>query len=59
MTSAATIRQHARTVPATALIFAVALALSIPVLVIVWSIVQPSTEVWRELWDTRLPGHDP
>jgi iron(III) transport system permease protein len=26
------------------------------VLVIVWSIVQPSTEVWEELWATRLPG---
>jgi len=33
-----------------------ALAISIPVLVIVWSIVQPSTEVWSELWATRLPG---
>ena len=33
-----------------------AIAVSIPVLVIVWSIVQPSTEVWEELWATRLPG---
>jgi iron(III) transport system permease protein len=40
----------------TALISAVAIAVSIPVLVIVWSIVQPSTEVWEELWATRLPG---
>ncbi len=33
-----------------------AIAVSVPVLVIVWSIVQPSTEVWEELWATRLPG---
>ena len=56
MTTTATIRQHARTWPATALILAVAIAVSIPVLVIVWSVVQPSTDVWQELWDTRLPG---
>ncbi len=49
-------RRQARTLPATAAIFAVAIALSIPVLVIVWSIVEPSTEVWQELWATRLPG---
>jgi len=35
---------------------AIAVALSAPLLVIVWSIVQPSTEVWQELWATRLPG---
>jgi len=40
----------------TAMVSAVAIAVSIPVLVIVWSIVQPSTEVWEELWATRLPG---
>ena len=39
-----------------ATVSAVAIAISIPVLVIVWSIVQPSTEVWEELWATRLPG---
>ena len=27
-----------------------------PVLVAVWSLADPSTEVWRELWATRLPG---
>ena len=35
---------------------ALALAVAVPVLVIVWSIAQPSTDVWRELWATRLPG---
>jgi len=40
----------------TAMVSAVAIAVSIPVLVIVWSIFQPSTEVWEELWATRLPG---
>ena len=40
----------------TAMVSAVAIAVAIPVLVIVWSIVQPSTEVWEELWATRLPG---
>lgn len=40
----------------TAMVSAVAIAVSVPVLVIVWSIVQPSTEVWEELWATRLPG---
>jgi iron(III) transport system permease protein len=39
-----------------AVISAIAVALSVPVLVIVWSIVSPSTEVWQELWATRLPG---
>ena len=27
-----------------------------PVLVAVWSLAEPSTDVWRQLWDTRLPG---
>ena len=54
--TASAIAQRARTWTTTALISAVALAVSIPVLVIVWSIVQPSTEVWEELWATRLPG---
>jgi iron(III) transport system permease protein len=40
----------------TATISIVAVIVALPVLVTVWSIVQPSTEVWRELWDTRLPG---
>jgi iron(III) transport system permease protein len=48
--------QRARSWTAMAVISAVAIAVSIPVLVIVWSIVQPSTEVWEELWATRLPG---
>jgi iron(III) transport system permease protein len=47
---------RARQLTGRAAILAVAVALSIPVLVIVWSIVRPSTDVWRELWETRLPG---
>ena len=27
-----------------------------PVLVLAWSLVDPSSEVWAELWRTRLPG---
>ena len=27
-----------------------------PILVLAWSLVDPSTEVWAELWRTRLPG---
>jgi len=50
------IGQRARSWPATTAITATAIAVSVPVLVIVWSIVQPSTEVWEELWATRLPG---
>lgn len=47
---------RARSLPATLAVAAVAIAVSIPVLVTVWSIVQPSTDVWSELWATRLPG---
>jgi ABC-type sulfate transport system permease component len=34
----------------------IVVAAAIPVLIIVWSIAQPSTDVWRLLWATRLPG---
>ena len=27
-----------------------------PILVLAWSLVDPSGEVWAELWRTRLPG---
>ena len=54
--AASGIGQRARSWATTAVISATAIAVSIPVLVIVWSIVQPSTEVWEELWATRLPG---
>jgi hypothetical protein len=27
-----------------------------PVGVLVWSLVDPATEVWSQLWQTRLPG---
>ena len=39
-----------------AVVGAIVVAAAVPVLVIVWSIVQPSTDVWSELWATRLPG---
>mgnify|MGYP002630186863 CR=1 FL=1 len=40
---------------ATALVTTVVAAAAIPVMVIVWSIAQPNTDVWRQLWETRLP----
>lgn len=51
-----TIRRRARSLPGWAAIVAVAGAIASPILVIVASILEPSVEVWRELWDTRLPG---
>ena len=56
MTDAATLRQQARTLSGSIVMFAIAFVVAIPILVIVWSVVQPSTDVWRELWATRLPG---
>jgi len=53
-TDGATARVRAGALTAT--ISVVALAIAAPVIVTVWSIVQPSTEVWEELWATRLPG---
>jgi len=53
---ASVVGQRSRSWTTSTLISAVAIAVSIPVLVIVWSILQPSTEVWDELWATRLPG---
>lgn len=38
-----------------ALVATVALVAS-PVAVVAWSLVEPATEVWAELWRTRLPG---
>lgn len=56
MTDAATLRQQARTLSGSIVVAAIAVTVAVPVLVIVWSIAQPSTDVWRELWATRLPG---
>jgi iron(III) transport system permease protein len=56
MTDAATLRHQVRSLSGSIVVFAIALVLAVPILVIVWSIVQPSTDVWRELWATRLPG---
>jgi iron(III) transport system permease protein len=54
--TASVIGRSVRSWTATAAISVVAVAVSVPVLVIAWSIVQPSTEVWQSLWATRLPG---
>jgi iron(III) transport system permease protein len=54
--TASTIAQRSRSWATATAISAVAVAVSVPVLVIMWSIVQPSTDVWSELWATRLPG---
>ena len=42
--------------PGWALLAVVSVVMAAPVAVIVWSISDPSVEVWRELWQTRLPG---
>ena len=42
--------------PGWALLIVVSIVMAAPVAVIVWSITDPSVEVWRELWQTRLPG---
>ena len=39
-----------------ALLVVVSVLMAAPVAVILWSITDPSSEVWRELWQTRLPG---
>jgi len=56
MTDATTLRQQARTLSGSIVVGAIAVTVAVPVLVIVWSVVQPSTDVWSELWATRLPG---
>jgi iron(III) transport system permease protein len=54
--TASVIGRSIRSWTATAAISLVAVAVSVPVLVVAWSIVQPSTDVWQSLWATRLPG---
>lgn len=49
-------RPPLRRLTTTAMVGAVAVAVATPVLVVIWSITDPSTDVWRELWRTRLPG---
>jgi iron(III) transport system permease protein len=46
----------ARRLPGWLLLVAVSGLAAAPVLVAMWSLADPSTEVWRELWATRLPG---
>lgn len=54
--SSTTLRRRARSLPGWAAIVAVAAVVAAPVVVTVASIVEPSGDVWRELWETRLPG---
>ncbi len=49
-------RRRARSLPGWAAIVAVATVVATPVVVIMASVLEPSTEVWEELWATRLPG---
>jgi iron(III) transport system permease protein len=50
------LRRQVRSLPGWVAATIVAAALAVPVVVIVASILTPSTEVWRRLWETRLPG---
>lgn len=45
-----------RTVPGWVLVLVVAAGASAPVIVIAASVLDPDVEMWRRLWDTRLPG---
>jgi iron(III) transport system permease protein len=54
--TAAVLRRRARTLPGSLAIAIVALVVAAPIVVTIWSIVQPDREVWRKLWATRLPG---
>lgn len=45
-----------RTAPGWVAIGAVTALVAAPIVAIGWSITSPDTEVWRELWQTRLPG---
>lgn len=37
-------------------IVAIVALIASPIAVLVWSVIDPSTDVWAELWRTRLPG---
>jgi iron(III) transport system permease protein len=45
-----------RRLPGWAALVAVGAVAAAPVAVILWSVVDPDTAVWRQQWDTRLPG---
>jgi len=51
-----TVAWRARRGPGWVLLVVVSVVMAAPVAVILWSITDPSAEVWRELWRTRLPG---
>ncbi|MFN3257061.1 MAG: ABC transporter permease [Ilumatobacter sp.] len=50
------LRRRARSLPGWVAIVAVASIVAVPVVVTIASILEPNTAVWRELWNTRLPG---
>lgn len=48
--------RRTRSIPAWIASVTVAAIVAAPVAVTVWSIATPDGAIWRELWDTRLPG---
>ncbi|MFN0028676.1 MAG: ABC transporter permease [Acidimicrobiales bacterium] len=55
-TSATTVVRAVRSLPGWAAMVVVAGVIVTPIVVIAASVLRPSTEVWRELWATRLPA---
>lgn len=51
-----TLRRRARSLPGWGAIVLVAGVVAAPVFVTVASVLDPATEVWQQLWETRLPG---
>jgi iron(III) transport system permease protein len=56
MTAAITAARRPGSVLGWATILAIVALVASPVAVLAWSLVDPSTDVWAELWRTRLPG---
>lgn len=52
----AALRQRLLALPGAAATLVVVAVAALPVLVTAWSIVNPTEELWRHLWATRLPG---
>jgi iron(III) transport system permease protein len=50
------VRHRLSSVSGWATILGIVALVASPVLVLAWSLVDPSREVWAELWRTRLPG---
>jgi iron(III) transport system permease protein len=45
-----------RTVTGWVAMIGIATLVVVPVMVVLWSIVEPDVDTWQRLWDTRLPG---